>query len=453
MFYRHLYNHLINWKNNPNKVALCIFGARQVGKTTLVRNFAAEHYKTFIELNFALEPELKKCFEHSLSADSIISNLTAFFAKEFPVHKTLIFLDEIQECPNARTAIKSLVEDGRFDYIESGSLLGARVKEVPSLPVGFEEQLTMYPLDLEEYALALGVDRKIIERLKESFDSRTSVNPVLHETFLKIFYSYMVVGGMPAVVDEYIRSKDIAKVLNVQRQIIAMYRQDISKYAYTGKDRIHAIFDAIPSELEAKNRRFVLTDLNKHARMTRFENSFLWLNDAGVANPCFNVTQCTQPLKLNEKRNVFKLFLSDTGLLGGCCEDNIQFPLFNGDMGVNLGGILENMVAQQLKANGFTLHYYDSLKIGEIDFVIEKDSRIIPIEVKSGKDYKRHRALDKLLEIDEWQLNQAYVLCGSNIEVNGKITYLPWYMLMFIKQTAVPQNSIMDIDLSILEKI
>ncbi|MGN0893408.1 MAG: ATP-binding protein [Succinivibrio sp.] len=453
MFYRHLYNQLLDWKKKQKRVALCIFGARQVGKTTLVRNFAKDNYRTFIEINFALEPDLKKCFDHSLSADSIISNLTAFFAKEFPAHETLIFFDEIQECPKARTAIKALVEDGRFDYIESGSLLGARIKEVPSLPVGFEEHLTMYPLDLEEYALALGVEQKIINRLKASFEELTPVNQVLHETFLKIFYSYMVVGGMPAVVDEYIRSRDIAKVLNVQRQILDMYRQDISKYAYTGKDRIHAIFDAIPSELEAKNRRFVLTDLNKYARMTRFENSFLWLYDAGVANPCFNVTQCTHPLKLNEKRNVFKLFLSDTGLLGGCCEDNIQFPLFNGDMGVNLGGVLENMIAQQLKANGFALHYYDSLKIGEIDFIVEKDSQIIPIEVKSGKDYKRHRALDKLLEIKEWQLNKAYVLCGSNTEVDGRIVYLPWYMIMFIKQTEIPSNSIMNIDLSALAKL
>ena len=269
MLQRKLYQYLLDWKNNQQKVALCISGARQVGKTTLVRYFAQNNYSVFVELNFALHPEQKLIFEDDLSVSSIISKLSSYCGKELVKGDTLIFLDEIQDCPNARLAIKTLVEDGKYDYIESGALLGVKTREVPSLPVGFEDHVTMYPLDLEEYAQALGVDKSIIDRLEKHFIECTPVDNVLQRSFFKIFYSYLVVGGMPAAVNSYLEDSDIAKVVNIQKNILEQYRMDITKYAYTGKDKIHDIFDALPSELEAKNRRFVLTDINKNARFNR----------------------------------------------------------------------------------------------------------------------------------------------------------------------------------------
>lgn len=292
----------------------------------------------------------------------------------------------------------------------------------------------MYPLDLEEYAQALGVDKSIIDRLEKHFIECTPVDNVLQRSFFKIFYSYLVVGGMPAAVNSYLEDSDIAKVVNIQKNILEQYRMDITKYAYTGKDKIHDIFDALPSELEAKNRRFVLTDINKNARLNRYENSLVWLSDAGVALPCYNVNACTFPLKLNEKRAVFKLFLSDTGLLCATCQGNVQFEILTGNVGINIGGILENVIAQQLKVNGYSLYYYDSLKRGEVDFLLEDDRQIIPLEIKSGKDYKKHNALNNVLKEKEWHLNKAYVLCPGNVETKDNVVYLPWYMIMFLKK-------------------
>lgn len=239
---------------------------------------------------------------------------------------------------------------------------------------------------------------------------------------------------MPAAVSSFLEDNDIAKVVNIQKNILEQYRMDITKYAYSGKEKIRDIFDALPSELEAQNRRFVLTDINKHARMNHYENSFIWLSDAEVSLPCYNVNACTFPLKLNEKRSVFKLFMSDTGLLCATCQGNVQFEILTGNISINIGGILENVIAQLLKTNGFHLYYYDSLKRGEVDFLLESEREIIPLEIKSGKDYKRHNALNNVLKEKEWKINKAYVLCSGNVEKDDSIVYLPWYMVMFLKK-------------------
>lgn len=202
-----------------------------------------------------------------------------------------------------------------------------------------------------------------------------------------------------------------------------------------------------------KNRRFYLNSLEKNARMNRYENCFLWLAEAGAALPCYNVTEPRPPLQLNEKHSLFKLFMSDTGLLCAACMEDIQFALLNGDMEVNTGSVLENAIAQQLLSGGFALHYYDSPRHGEADFVVQRGTSVDIIEVKSGKDYKRHRARENVLSVSEWSFGNAFVLCGGNVETNGPITYLPWYMAIFIKQAGVPQGMIHDIDLSALEGI
>ena len=269
----------------------------------------------------------------------------------------MILLDEIQECPNARTAIKFLVEDGRFDYIESGSLLGIRSKNVRSMPVGFEEIYRMYPMDFEEFLRANGVQQSTFDYLRGCFEEKRQVQVPVHETLIKLFYNYIIVGGMPNVVQIFVDTHDVGAVIAEQRDILESYRSDIAKYAdNTDKPKIRDIFDSIPAQLNDKNRRYMLSHIDKNARQLRYEDSFMWLKDAGVALPCYNVAAPVAPLMLNEKHNLFKLFLCDTGLLCAACMENVQFDILQGNLDVNLGSILENMMAQQLHTNGYPLY-------------------------------------------------------------------------------------------------
>lgn len=354
MLKREISERLYSWKNENKKKALCVIGARQIGKTTIIREFARKEYEYFVEVNFILDKGAGQIFDGKLDADTIIENLTAFKMQKLEPGKTLIFLDEIQECPNARCAIKFLVEDGRFDYIESGSLLGVKYKEVPSYAVGFEEIVYMYPMNFREFLGANGVQETTFAALQSCYEKHEKVPQVMHETLLKLFAAYIVVGGMPDVVQTYVNTHDIGKVIQVQRNILELYRQDIAKYAEgSDKKKIKAIFDSIASQLYDKNRRFVLNHIDENGRMNRYENAFLWLSDAGVALPSYNVTEPQIPLQLNEKRNLFKLFMGDTGLLCASCMENIQFELLQGNMEVNMGSILENVFAQAIKSNGF----------------------------------------------------------------------------------------------------
>ena len=451
MLHRKAYEKLLNWKNQKKKKALCIFGARQIGKTTLVRFFGKQEYDCFVEINFLEDSDAQKIFSGTLDADTLITNLTAYTRKEMEPGRTLVFLDEIQDCPEARTAIKFLVEDGRFDYIESGSLLGVKYKEVRSYPVGFEEIYRMYPMDLEEYLWANGVQQTTIDYLKECYNKTSPVTEAIHQTLCKLFLTYIVVGGMPDAVHTYVSTHDIAKVIRVQRDILELYRLDIAKYAEgNDKIKIKAIFDSIPSQLDNKNRRFKLSVIDPNGRQLRYADSFNWLADAGVALPCYNVVEPQPPLKLNEKHNLFKLYMGDTGLLCAACMENVQFGLLNGEMEINMGSILENLVAQQLAANGFNLNYYDGKKTGELDFVIQNGMRVDLIEVKSGNDYHVHPALTKVMKIDAWKFGSSTVLCKGNLEKEGNIRYLPWYMIMFMKPQELPDQMIVEVDLSAL---
>lgn len=449
MLYRKAAQKLLQWKQQSHKKALCITGARQVGKTTVIRDFAKKNYKHFAELNFATDPKAAGIFSGGLHADEIITNLTAYLQVRLAEHETLILLDEIQECPNARTAIKFLVEDGRFDYIESGSLLGVKSKHVVSIPVGFEEVYRMYPMDFEEFLIANGVQDSTIAYLQNCWDKHTPIQTSVHDTLCKLFYTYIVVGGMPEAVRIYVETHDIGQVVAYQREILELYRQDIAKYAEeSDKTKIKNVFDGIPGQLNDNNRRFMLSQLDPNGRRIRYESSFLWLNDAGVALPCYNVDAPVVPLSLNEKHNLFKLFMSDVGLLCAACMENVQFDILKGNLSINLGSVLENVIAQQLKCNGFHLYYYNSKKVGELDFVIQNGLHSEAIEVKSGNDYKTHAALSKAIAVDEWKIAKSYVFCKGNIEEGEGVVYLPWYMIMFLRIPELPNDMKVKIDLS-----
>lgn len=452
MLHRKAYDKFIEWKNSPEKTALCVLGARQIGKTTLIRAFGKNNYAHFIELNFVTDPGAARIFDGSLDADTLITNLSAYTRKPMEPGETLILFDEVQECPEVRTAIKFLVEDGRFDYIESGSLLGVRHKEVRSYPVGFEEIYRMYPMDLEEYLWANGVQPSTVEYLQRCFEDGTPVSGAVHDTMNKLFFSYLVVGGMPEVVQLYVDTHDIARVVSKQNEILELYRLDIAKYAeMSDKPKIRAIFDAIPSQLNDKNRRFFLNRVDPNGRQLRYANSFEWLAQAGVALPCYNLAAPQPPLQLNEKHSLFKLFLGDVGLLCAACMENVQFALLTGDLSINMGSILESAMAQQLRSNGLNLHFFDSKKYGELDFVVQNGLHIELIEVKSGRDYKKHPSLDKVLSVAEWHPQKATVLCPGNLETEAGIRYLPWYMVMFLKPAQLPREMKYEVDLSALK--
>ncbi|MCI9042069.1 ATP-binding protein [Dubosiella newyorkensis] len=446
MLKRKIVDSLNRWKNNKHKKACCILGARQIGKSTSIREFGKQNYQQVIEINFIEDPKATTIFEGKLNERTLLENITAYTQKTIVRQNTLLILDEIQECPNARTAIKFLVEGGTIDIAETGSLLGVRYKEVRSYPVGFEKIINMYPLDFEEFLWAVGVPLETIDVLRTCYEKRMAPTSAIHETMMQLFFSYMIVGGMPEVVQDYINHYDLARVKMLQTDIIQLYRQDISKYAQGNeKIKIKDIFDSIPSQLDQKNRRFKLSKLDKNGRMNRYENAFLWLQEAGVALACLNTKAPVYPLKLNTKRNLFKLYLNDTGLLCSMLG-NIQFELLQGNTSINQGSILENMFAQCFASKNRSLYYYDSKTI-ELDFLLEEDKKIQIIEIKSGSDYKKHPSLNKALA-SNWNLTQGIVFSKFPLEEVDNILYLPYYMILFFGNVRNQESLIWKVDLA-----
>ena len=345
---------------------------------------------------------------------------------------TLIFFDEVQECPDIVTAIKFLVDEGSYRYILSGSLLGVELKDIRSVPVGYMGVKEMFPLDFEEFITCVGINENVIATVKEAWTKRRPVDDFIHNKMMELFRLYLIVGGMPAAVSKYLESNNLQEVLAVQQEIIQLYKKDIAKYDPDNKLYIEEIFNLIPPELNAKNKRFILKRLNENAKYERYENSFLWLKNAGVAIPVYNVEEPKVPLLLARSRNLLKLFLNDIGLLAAQYADGIQVRIIKGDKDINFGSIYENAVAQELVAHGFEPYFYNSKKRGEIDFVIENNGKVLPIEVKSGKGYVYHRALSNIMDCEEYDLPEALVLNNDNLTVEGRITYVPVYMVMFI---------------------
>ena len=417
-----------------DKKALLITGARQVGKTYIIREVGRADFESFIEINFLENRTAQSLFENARSSADILLRISAITDQPLIPGKTLIFFDEVQECKEIVTAIKFLVDEGSYRYILSGSLLGVDLKDIRSAPVGYMDIFEMYPLDFEEFALASGVSEHVIDSLRNSFSSYTPVDAIVHEKMMDLFRLYLIVGGMPSVVARYLATNNLQEVTQEQRAILALYRQDIAKYDPNNKLYLEDIFALIPSELNSKNKRFILKNLNENFKFSRYQNSFLWLKNAGVALPTFCVTEPTVPLMLNKSANLFKLFLSDVGLLASMYMDGIQLKLLNREKDINFGSIYENAAAQELKAHGYDLYYFNSKKQGELDFVIERGGDVLPIEIKSGKDYQRHAALDNVMGNKDYAIPVAFVFQNDNVSVNGRIVYLPIYMLMFLQK-------------------
>lgn len=442
----------IEWHYANNKSALLLKGARQVGKTSAIRRFAEKQKMNLIEINFYEDASACDLFHGAQNAKDILLRISAHTKKKTSLPNTMIFFDEVQKCPEIITWIKFLVDDGSCRYALSGSLLGVELQDVESVPVGYMSVKEVFPFDIEEFAQCIGLSDEVLQHVREAFESRTPVDPIIHDALMKMVRLYLIVGGMPAAVQAYVETNDLNVVEEKQKEILDLYKWDISQYDKDKKLEISEIFNLIPSELDAKNKRFILKNLNERARFSRYENSFVWLKNAGVAIPTLNIQEPKISFKLNEQRNLFKLFQNDVGLL--CCQyaSGIQLKLLQGEVKQNYGAIYENLVAQELHCHGFggddhELHYFNSKKRGEIDFVIAQSGKVIPIEVKSGKDYQRHNALTNVLADQNYDIEFAYILTDDNVQVEGKQIYIPIYMLMFIQKAPSPQKQIFKLDL------
>ena len=434
------------WLKRSDK-ALLVTGARQIGKTWLIREEIAKSGYCKFEVNFIDQPDLVDYLNVKMSANEFLVKLKMIMPEDCKPQETVVFFDEIQKCPEIVTKIKFLVEEGSFKYVMSGSLLGVELKGITSVPVGYLTVLRMYPIDFEEFMIANNVSKTTLEMLKAKFETCQLVDEFIHQKLLSLFFIYLIVGGMPDAVKIYIATKDIREVDKVQRDIVALYKEDFSQYESEDKKlKLISIYDIIPAELNKQNKKFVFTMLNKELKFDRYENSFLWLKDAGVALPVYNVEAPVIPLKASKSSNVFRLFSNDTGLLTSAYPAETKLELINKNSEVNNGAHFENAVAQQLTANGLEPYFCKKKNIGELDVLVEMDGKVVPIEVKSGKAYKAHKSLDNFMKISDYHIEKAYVLSVANMEQEGSVVYLPIYMCYLLKERKIGKL-IVDLDM------
>ena len=427
--------------------ALLVTGARQIGKTWLIREEIAKSGYCKFEVNFIDQPDLVDYLNVKMSANEFLVKLKMIMPEDCKPQETVVFFDEIQKCPEIVTKIKFLVEEGSFKYVMSGSLLGVELKGITSVPVGYLTVLRMYPMDFEEFMIANNVSKTTLEMLKAKFETCQPVDEFIHQKLLSLFFIYLIVGGMPDAVKIYIATKDIREVDKVQRDIVALYKEDFSQYESEDKKlKLISIYDIIPAELNKQNKKFVFTMLNKELKFDRYENSFLWLKDAGVALPVYNVKAPVIPLKASKSSNVFRLFSNDTGLLTSAYPAETKLELINKNSEVNNGAHFENAVAQQLTANGLEPYFCKKKNIGELDVLVEMDGKVVPIEVKSGKAYKAHKSLYNFMKISDYHIEKAYVLSVANMEQEGSVVYLPIYMCYLLKERKIGKL-IVDLDM------
>lgn len=434
------------WIKNSNK-ALLVTGARQIGKTWLIRDEIEKSGYTKFEINFIDQPDMVHYLDAEMSADEFLVKLRMIMPEDCKPHETIVFFDEIQKCPEIVTKIKFLVDEGSFKYVMSGSLLGVELKGIASAPVGYLSVLKMYPMDFEEFMIANHVSKATLEMLKDKFETGQPVDEFIHQKLLALFFVYLIVGGMPDAVKTYIATKDIREVDKIQRDIVTQYKEDFSQYESEDKKlKLISIYDIIPAELNKQNKKFVFTMLDKELKFDRYENSFLWLKDAGVALPVYNVEDPVIPLLASKSSNVFRLFFSDIGLLTSAYPAATKIELINKNGEVNNGAHFENAVAQQLLCNGFELYFCKKKNIGELDFLIEMDGKVVPIEVKSGKACRTHKALEHFMNVSDYHIEKAYVFSTGNVEEDGNVTYLPIYMCYLVKEQSIGQL-IVDLDM------
>ncbi|WP_270471120.1 ATP-binding protein [Collinsella intestinalis] len=428
---------LYEWKKTKTRQALMITGARQVGKTTLVREFAFQEYRRLAEVNFFETPLAVETLAAAKNVDDLLLRLSALTGVSLVPGETLLFLDEVQECKDMLTWMKFLTERANLDVILSGSLLGLDAYvQVRSLPVGFLRTIDMYPLTFEEFALSTGVASEVWEVMERSVLECREVPDYIHDLLIRKFREYLLVGGMPDAVQAYVNTSQIVPTREIQRDIFALYESDIVKYVEdaTESRQIKMVYESIPAQLNTPTKRFKYARIQKNLRFANLETAFDWLTSAGIALEATRVGELDYPLGMHEDRTAFKFFLNDIGMLTSRLMGTVDIDVINGKTDINYGSLYEAVVAQELIAHGMVPHYYASKKRGEIDFVVENQSTgaVTVIEVKSGKDYRRHSALTSLLESGE--VERAIVLCNGNVQQADGRLYIPVYASHLVRQ-------------------
>lgn len=444
MLYRKIASKIESFLKSEKKRMLVVSGARQVGKSYIIREVGMRLYSNFIEVNMEEDKQSNRLFENARTVeDFMIALSTIAGAKMKDSEKTLVFIDEIQAYSHLLTLAKFLVEDGRFSYIASGSQLGIALKTTQSIPIGSIELLSMYPLDFEEFLIANGVGELLINEMRRKFEAKEALNESLHMKVMDYFRKYLLVGGMPSAVNTYLSEHNMVSVRNIHRDINLLYKNDAAKYESESlrKLKIQRIYDMVPSNLEKVKKRIVAKDieLKKGKRMADYQDEFEYLISSGITLEVQAISKPSYPLVENSGKNLLKLYMSDIGLLTGILYHNDVQPIMNDKCGVNLGSVYENVVAQELKAHGFKLYYYDNKKNGEVDFLIDSVDllSVLPIEVKSGKDYYIHTALNNLLKVDEYKISNGIVFSNeAKVYTNGNVIYMPIYYVMFLRSSA-----------------
>lgn len=425
---------------------MLVNGARQIGKSFIIREVGKHLFRHFIEINLKADAEGEGIFQNVRSTQDFYFRLGNFAGDGLgDSHDTLVFLDEIQAYPHLMTLLKFLKEEGRFRYIVSGSQLGVALAETPSVPLGSIDMRQMYPLDFEEFLWAVGTDRKWLEQVKEHFLRQESLTEDEHRMLMKRFRYYLLVGGLPESVNRFLEDRNLVRVRQTQREIHELYKLDASQYDVDRKLKIRRIYDLIPSLLENRKKRVIFKDIeNKKGKdFMDYADEFEFLTNSGISLGVTAISNPVFPLVESEHKNLIKLYINDVGILTGLLYGLNANAVLDDDVSVNLGAVYESVVAQELHAHGFPLHYYDNKKRGEVDFLVDDFDKltVLPIEVKSGKDYKTHASLNRFMSND-YPIQRAIVFGnGREVRTEGKIVYMPVYYCMFLKHPSEEQGT------------
>ncbi|MDY4645817.1 ATP-binding protein [Prevotella sp.] len=447
MLYRKFARRLEEFLNNEPRKILLVNGARQIGKSYIIRYVGKQLFKNFVEINLKADKEGMGIFQSVRSVDDFYLQLGAIAGDKLGNKQdTIVFFDEIQSYPHLMTMLKFLNEEGRYRYIASGSELGVALAQTPSVPIGSIAIEQMYPLDFEEFLLAMGCGQNTIDGVRRSFENRQSLNDSMHNYMLQQFKLYLLVGGMPDAINKFLENRNITQVRNIQRDIHTLYRIDASQYDEEKKLVIRNIYDLIPSNMENKKKRIIVKNIegkSGHKQYSDYAEEFEYLTNSGVVLQVRAISNPKFPLLESESKNLLKLYLSDVGLLTNLLFGTNVNAVLGDVLSINLGSVYESVVAQELHAHGFQLHYYDNKQRGEVNFLIDDyDSlTVLPIEVKSGKDYKVHSALDRFIATPDYHISRAVVLSNEQKVYDDKgITYMPVYYVMFFKNLSVADS-------------
>ena len=433
--------------DEPNKILL-VNGARQIGKSYLIRYIGKKLFKNYVEINLKEDKESIRIFEKVKSTNDFYLQLGAVAGNKLDAKdNTLVFLDEIQSYPHLMTMLKFLNQEGRYTYIASGSQLGVALSQTASVPIGSVAVEEMYPLDFEEFLLAMGCGQDSIDGMREKFISGESLNESMHNYMMQQFKLYLLVGGLPEAINKFLENRNMIHVRKVQSDIHALYKIDASQYDSERKLVIRKIYDMVPSNMENKKKRIIVKHIEEtkgHKQFSDYAEEFEYLTNSGIALSVQSVSNPKFPLLESENKNLIKLYMNDVGLLTNLLYGVNINAVLNDDRSINLGSVYESVVAQELRAHGYTLHYYDNKQRGEVDFLIDdyENLTVMPIEVKSGKDYTVHSALDKFLNTEDYNVKKAVVLNNEReVRERNGVVYQPIYYCMFFDQNRLSDSA------------